>query len=137
MTRQITVDDLAKRLGMSTRNFDRRFRAAVGEAPTAYLQKLRIEKAKRLLETTGNSVAEIMLKVGYADERSFRRLFQFFDGALSQSLSQEICYADFFVSRPEHFAGAIYYPTPGLTALSEQARMFVFACIYGPIQGRP
>jgi transcriptional regulator GlxA family with amidase domain len=75
VARQITVDDLAKRLGMSTRNFDRRFRAAVGEAPTAYLQKLRIEKAKRLLETTGNSVAEIMLKVGYADERSFRRLF--------------------------------------------------------------
>ena len=80
MTRQITVSDLAKRVGMSTRNFDRRFRAAVGEAPTAYVQKLRIEKAKRLLETTSNSVAEIMLKIGYLDERSFRRLFSSLTG---------------------------------------------------------
>jgi len=62
-------------VAMSTRNLDRRFRAAVGEAPTSYLQKLRIEKAKRLLETTNNPIAEIMLKVGYEDERSFRRLF--------------------------------------------------------------
>lgn len=75
MARQITVEDLAKRAGMSTRNFDRRFRTAVGDAPTSYLQKLRIEKAKRLLETTHNSISEIMLKVGYEDERSFRRLF--------------------------------------------------------------
>ena len=75
MARQIAVEDLAKRAGMSTRNFDRRFRAAVGEAPTSYLQKLRIEKAKRLLETTDDSVSEIMLKAGYEDERSFRRLF--------------------------------------------------------------
>jgi transcriptional regulator GlxA family with amidase domain len=42
---------------------------------TIYLQKLRIEKAKRLLESTNDSIAEIMLKVGYEDERSFRRLF--------------------------------------------------------------
>jgi transcriptional regulator GlxA family with amidase domain len=75
MARQIIVEDLAKRADMSTRNFDRRFRAAVGEAPTSYLQKLRIEKAKRLLETTDDSVSEIMQKVGYEDERSFRRLF--------------------------------------------------------------
>ncbi len=75
LARQITVEDLAKRAGMSTRNFDRRFRAAAGEAPTSYLQKLRIERAKRLLETTDNTVSEIMLKVGYEDERSFRRLF--------------------------------------------------------------
>jgi len=75
MSRPITVEDLAKRVAMSTRNLDRRFRAAVGEAPTSYLQKLRIEKAKRLLETTNNPIAEIMLKVGYEDERSFRRLF--------------------------------------------------------------
>jgi transcriptional regulator GlxA family with amidase domain len=47
----------------------------VGEAPSSYLQKLRIEKAKRLLETSNDNIAEIMLKVGYEDDRSFRRLF--------------------------------------------------------------
>ena len=75
LVREITMDDLARRSGMSTRNFDRRFRAAVGEAPSSYLQKLRVEKAKRLLEITNDGVAEIMVKVGYQDERSFRRLF--------------------------------------------------------------
>ena len=75
LAREITVDDLARRTGMSARNFDRRFRAAVGDAPSSYLQRLRIEKAKRLLETTNDGVAEIMVKVGYQDERSFRRLF--------------------------------------------------------------
>lgn len=73
--RELTMELLADRAGMSVRNFDRRFRAAVAEAPSSYLQKLRIEKAKRLLESTHDAVAEIMIKVGYADERSFRRLF--------------------------------------------------------------
>jgi transcriptional regulator GlxA family with amidase domain len=75
---ELTTELLAERAAMSVRNFDRRFRAAVGEAPYSYLQKLRIEKAKRLLETTKDTVAEVMLKVGYEDERSFRRLFHSF-----------------------------------------------------------
>jgi transcriptional regulator GlxA family with amidase domain len=75
LSREITIEVLAQGTGMSVRNFDRRFRAAVSEAPSSYLQKLRIEKAKRLLETTNDTIAEIMLKVGYEDERSFRRLF--------------------------------------------------------------
>lgn len=75
LSREITVDGLAQRSGMSARNFDRRFRAAVGETPSSYMQKLRVEKAKRLLETTHETIGEIMLSVGYEDERSFRRLF--------------------------------------------------------------
>jgi transcriptional regulator GlxA family with amidase domain len=61
---------------MSVRNFDRRFRSAVGEAPSRYLQKIRVEKAKQLLETTDDSIDEILVRVGYDDERSFRRLFR-------------------------------------------------------------
>ena len=76
LQRELAIELLADRAGMSVRNFDRRFRAAVGEAPSAYLQKLRIEKAKRLLETTNDSIAEIMTGVGYEDDRSFRRLFR-------------------------------------------------------------
>jgi transcriptional regulator GlxA family with amidase domain len=75
LSREIAIEVLAKLVGMSVRNFDRRFRAAVDEAPSSYVQKLRIEKAKRLLETTNAGIAEIMLQVGYEDERSFRRLF--------------------------------------------------------------
>jgi transcriptional regulator GlxA family with amidase domain len=70
-----TPESLAKRAGMSLRTFDRRFRKATGESPSTYIQKLRVEKAKRLLETTNDTVEEISDKVGYEDSRSFRRLF--------------------------------------------------------------
>ena len=74
--REFKIDSLAARAGMSVRNFDRRFREAVGETPSAYLQKLRIEKAKRLLENGKHTIEEIASAVGYEDERSFRRLFR-------------------------------------------------------------
>jgi transcriptional regulator GlxA family with amidase domain len=76
LTRDLTIGLLAKCARMSARNFTRRFHAAVGELPSLYVQKLRIEKAKRLLERTNDSIASIMGKVGYSDERSFRRLFR-------------------------------------------------------------
>ena len=100
MARQIAVEDLAKRAGMSTRNLDRRFRAAVGEAPTSYLQKLRIEKAKRLLETTDDSVSEIMLKAGYEDERSFRRLFSSLTQLSPKAYRKKYAFQVISASRP-------------------------------------
>ena len=100
MARQIIVEDLAKRAEMSTRNFERRFRTAVGEAPTSYLQKLRIEKAKRLLETTDHSVSEIMLKVGYEDERSFRRLFRSLAQLSPKAYRKKYASQVIFASRP-------------------------------------
>lgn len=73
--RNPTLQSLAKRAGMSQRNFDRRFRKATGEPPSTYIQKLRVENAKRLLESTNDTVEEVADKVGYDDSRSFRRLF--------------------------------------------------------------
>jgi transcriptional regulator GlxA family with amidase domain len=61
---------------MNVRTFDRRFRAAVGETPSAYVQKLRVEKAKRLLENSRHTIDDIASRVGYEDGRSFRRLFK-------------------------------------------------------------
>jgi len=72
----LTIDDVAKKAGMSVRNFSRRFKSATGERFSNYIQKLRIEAAKRLLESTDFSASEIMYQVGYNDERSFRRLFK-------------------------------------------------------------
>ena len=73
---ELTTEVMAQRVDMSIRNFDRRFRKAVGEAPSIYLQKVRVEKAKRLLETTNDTIEDVMINVGYEDERSFRRLFR-------------------------------------------------------------
>src|SRR5262249_34925415 len=73
---ELMIEDVAKKAGMSLRNFSRRFKKATGESLSSYVQKLRIEKAKRLLESTDSSASEIMYKVGYNDDRSFRRLFK-------------------------------------------------------------
>lgn len=70
------LDDLALDLGISPRHFKRRFKSATGDSPLAYLQRLRIEAAKRKLETTQETVDEITWQVGYEDSNSFRRLFR-------------------------------------------------------------
>lgn len=62
--------------GLTERTFTRRFRAATGYSPMDYVQTLRIEEAKHLLETTTTSVEVIAIEVGYEDPNFFRRLFK-------------------------------------------------------------
>lgn len=71
----LLIDELACRFGFGVRNFKRRFKEATGYTPIAYLQTLRLEQAKQLLETTQMSLDSITYKVGYEDSNSFRRLF--------------------------------------------------------------
>jgi len=66
----------ARRVGMSLRNFVRRFQQATGDSPLIYLQKLRIAAAKRLLESDRRTMQEICDAVGYQDVAFFRKLFQ-------------------------------------------------------------
>jgi transcriptional regulator GlxA family with amidase domain len=70
------VAGLVQRSGLPKRTFDRRFRAATGYSPLAYIQALRIEEAKQLLETGSASVEAVAREVGYEDAASFRRLFR-------------------------------------------------------------
>ena len=72
----ISLEDMAEIAAMSKRNFIRRFKKAVGETPLSYLQRLRIEAAKRYLETTDMHMDKIIEKVGYEDTSAFRRVFQ-------------------------------------------------------------
>jgi transcriptional regulator GlxA family with amidase domain len=65
-----------ERAGIPERTLKRRFKAATGVPLIAYLQNLRIEEAKRLLETTDLAADEIGARVGYADASFFRRLFK-------------------------------------------------------------
>ena len=66
---------------MSPRNFARRFTAATGETPLAYLHRLRIDAARHLLETRPRSIAEVSRAVGYEDVASFGQLFRRHTGA--------------------------------------------------------
>jgi len=70
------VARLVERTGLSEKSFTRRFKAATGHAPLDYVQRLRIEEAKELLETTAEPVDAIGCSVGYADTSFFRRLFK-------------------------------------------------------------
>jgi transcriptional regulator GlxA family with amidase domain len=70
------VGDLVRQCGLPKRTFDRRFRAATGYSPLAYIQALRVEEAKQLLETTNTAIEAIGREVGYEDAASFRRLFR-------------------------------------------------------------
>lgn len=72
----VRLDDLAEQFGFGPRNFKRRFKEATGQAPLAYLQGLRLNQAKRLLESTRMSMEAVTSAVGYEDSNSFRRLFQ-------------------------------------------------------------
>jgi AraC-like DNA-binding protein len=55
---------------------DRRFKTATGQTPRAYLQRIRIQAAKRLLETTTDPVDHLRAQVGYGDPTAFRRAFR-------------------------------------------------------------
>jgi transcriptional regulator GlxA family with amidase domain len=70
------VEELVRRSGLSERSFKRRFVAATGLSPIAYVQRLRVEEAKRRLERTRVPVEEIAWQVGYEDAAFFRRLFK-------------------------------------------------------------
>ncbi len=72
----IHVDALAARIGMSPRNFARRFKTATGETPLSYLHRLRINAAKHLLESEVATIRDVSLAVGYEDVMFFRRLFK-------------------------------------------------------------
>jgi transcriptional regulator GlxA family with amidase domain len=70
------LEEMVRRSGLTERTFKRRFTHATGMSPIAYVQRLRIEEAKRRLERTRASVDEISWKVGYEETAFFRRLFK-------------------------------------------------------------
>jgi transcriptional regulator GlxA family with amidase domain len=70
------VEEMIRRSKLAERTFKRRFVSATGLTPIAYVQRLRIEDARRRLERTDASVDEISWRVGYEDSAFFRRLFK-------------------------------------------------------------
>ena len=66
--------------GLPSRTFSRRFQSATGRSPIDYVQALRIEEAKQMLETSPNPVEDISAEVGYQDAAAFRRTFKKLSG---------------------------------------------------------
>lgn len=76
LSNNVNMEGLVKEFALSMRNFIRRFKDATAQTPVQYLQNLRIEKAKHLLESSKQSFEAITQQVGYEDGNSFRRLFK-------------------------------------------------------------
>lgn len=78
--KKISIDELAKQFNISSRNFLRRFKKATYNTPLEYLQRVRIEVAKKKLESTVMNVQEVMFSLGYNDDKSFRTVFKKYTG---------------------------------------------------------
>jgi transcriptional regulator GlxA family with amidase domain len=73
---KISFEELASKLAVSRRNFDRRFLKATGNTPVEYLQRAKVEVAKNALEQGRKTVFEVMYDVGYSDDKAFRVVFK-------------------------------------------------------------
>ncbi len=76
LTRAISLDQLARRAGMSRFHFARAFRTATGQAPMTWLRAQRIEEARTLLLSTALPLKAIARKVGFPDEFHLSRVFR-------------------------------------------------------------
>lgn len=73
---KISVDQLSDMFAISRRNFERRFKKATSNTPVEYLQRVKIEAAKKSLESGRENVNEVMYAVGYSDHKAFRNIFR-------------------------------------------------------------
>jgi transcriptional regulator GlxA family with amidase domain len=73
---KITIDELSKQATVGRRTFERRFKQATYNTVLEYIQRVKIEAAKRLFETSRKNIHEVMYEVGYADIKAFRDLFK-------------------------------------------------------------
>ena len=73
---RITVDELCKKLALSRRTFERRFKKATANTMVTYHQRVGVEIAKKELEKGRKTVNEVMYEIGYTDAKAFRDIFR-------------------------------------------------------------
>lgn len=76
VSEKISVEDLAVKFAIGRRHFERRFKKATNNTPVEYIQRVKIELAKKHLENTRKNVNEVMYDVGYIDSKAFRTVFK-------------------------------------------------------------
>jgi transcriptional regulator GlxA family with amidase domain len=73
---RITVDALADEVAVGRRSFERRFKRVTNNSVLEYIQRVKVEAAKRSFETTMKNITEVMFEVGYSDTKAFRTTFK-------------------------------------------------------------
>lgn len=74
--KKISIEDLSSKFAVGRRNFDRRFTKATGNTPIEYIQRIKIEYAKKQFENNRKTINEVMYEVGYSDAKAFREIFR-------------------------------------------------------------
>ena len=80
----ISVEQIAEQTNMSKRNFIRRFKSATQNTPLEYLQRVKVESAKKALEKNADDVSSIVYNAGYNDLKTFRKVFKQITGLTPQ-----------------------------------------------------
>jgi len=76
VSERISVGELAIKFAIGRRHFERRFKKATNNTPVEYIQRVKIEAAKKHFETSRKNVNEVMYNVGYSDTKAFRTMFK-------------------------------------------------------------
>lgn len=77
---KLSVEELAQKFAISSRNFIRRFKKATQNTPLEYIQRVKVEAAKKSFESSTLNINEVMYNVGYIDEKAFRKTFKKYTG---------------------------------------------------------
>jgi len=77
---KLKVDEIAHMINLNGRSFLRRFKKATANTPLEYIQRVKVEAAKKKLESTTKTILEIMYSIGYNDEKAFRTTFRKYSG---------------------------------------------------------
>ncbi|WFF03219.1 helix-turn-helix domain-containing protein [Micromonospora sp. WMMD964] len=83
--RELTLADIARHAGMSTRTLNRRFRDQTGTTPLRWLHRVRVHQAQHLLETTAHPVDRVAARVGFGSTTAFRDHFKRITGTSPQA----------------------------------------------------
>lgn len=75
-TEKITVNELAGRVALGRRNLERRFKKATCNTIAEYMQRVKVEAAKKSFESSRKNINEVMYEVGYSDNKAFRSVFK-------------------------------------------------------------
>lgn len=73
---KLTIDELSDKFALSRRSLERRFKKATNNTVAEYIQRVKIEAAKKSFETSRKNITEVMLDVGYSDTKAFRGIFK-------------------------------------------------------------
>ena len=87
--KKLIIDEIAGIVNMNVRSFLRRYKKATSNTPLEYIQRVKIEAAKKSLESTTQTILEVMYAIGYNDEKAFRNTFRKYSGLSPKEYSKK------------------------------------------------